>query len=303
MKRLLKLLIGLAFVMAFVPRASAQTTEEDHNATVVKMNAYVAFMNRAIRASDSLARYESWVNMKKGPTGKERIIYGLYAPYDVRSEIAEAEKVTGADPKMPELDSAMTRFITVYKQLAPVLEKASKYYDRSEYKSDKMQGGKEFHAEIIKHADEFSKARSEADTLLAKEKRTIDLQELAALEKAEGKKSRWHVRNIMIKAQAVMETLPSGDKTKVDLAAYDSSLKDYAEAVKTFDDYATEHPGSFHVFESSPGTLLSKLRNFQEKLEKYKGDARKAADDLEWIYNDYNMMVSTSQSATIFSKD
>ena len=303
MKTLIKFFAAIAILAAVVPNAWAQSGDQDQAAAVEKMNAYVGFMNRAIRASDSLARYESWVNMKKGPTGKERIIYGLYAPYDVRTEIAQAEEATSADPKMPDLDAAMTRFIAVYKQLAPVLEKASKYYDRSDYKSDKMQGGKEFHAEIIKFADEFSTARTEADTLLAKEKREIDLQELAALEKAEGKKSRWQVRNVMIKAQAVMETLPSGDETKVDLGAYDTSLKDYADAVKIFDDYATEHPGSFHVFESSPGTLLSKLRDFQEKLQKSKGDARKAADDLEWIYNDYNMMVSTSQSATMFSKD
>lgn len=303
MTKMMRFLIFLVFTMVLVPTASAQSADKDQAAAVAKMNAYVGFMNRAIRASDSLSRYESWVNMKKGPTGKERIIYGLYEPYDVRTEIAAAEEATTAEPKMPELDAAMIRFIAAYKQLAPVLGKASKYYDRSDYKSDKMQGGKEYHAEIIKFADEFSKARTEADTLLAKEKREIDLQELAALEKAEGKKSRWHVRNIMIKAQAVMETLPSGGETKVDLNAYDASLKDYAEAVKVFDDYATEHPDSFHVFESSPGKLLSKLRDFQEKLQKSKGDARRAADDLEWIYNDYNMMVSTSQTATTFSKD
>lgn len=229
MTKLMRFFVCLAFTMALAPAAWAQSGEEDHGAAVEKMNAYVGFMNRAIRASDSLSRYESWVNMKKGPTGKERIIYGLYAPYDVRTEIAKAEEAIGAEPRMPDLDAAMTRFIAVYKELAPVLEKASKYYDRSDYKSDKMQGGKEFHTQIIKFADEFSTARTEADTLLAKEKRQIDLQELAALEKAEGKKSRWQVRNIMIKAQAVMETLPSGNETKVDLGAYDASLKDYAE--------------------------------------------------------------------------
>ncbi len=146
----MRFFVCLAFTMVLAPAAWAQSGEEDHGAAVEKMNAYVGFMNRAIRASDSLSRYESWVNMKKGPTGKERIIYGLYAPYDVRTEIAKAEEATGAEPKIPDLDAAMTRFIAVYKELAPVLEKASKYYDRSDYKSDKMQGGKEFHAQIIK---------------------------------------------------------------------------------------------------------------------------------------------------------
>jgi hypothetical protein len=35
-----------------------------------------------------------------------------------------------------------------------------------------------------------------------------------------------------------------------------------------------------------------------------KGDARKGAgDDLEWLVSDYNTMVSTSESATVFAKD
>jgi hypothetical protein len=44
-------------------------------ATTAKLNAYVKFMNRSLRAIQSLDRYKSWVNMKTGPTGHESIIY------------------------------------------------------------------------------------------------------------------------------------------------------------------------------------------------------------------------------------
>lgn len=305
MKFTMRLLWGvlLSFMLSF--QALAQTDNDGSDeAAINKMNAYVGLMNRAIRASDSLERYDSWVDMKKGPTGKERVIYGLYAPYDVREEIAAAKEAIASDPKMPALDAAMQHFIETYENLAPVLDKASKYYDRSDYKSDKMQGGKDFHVKIAEYAPAFGEARKEADRLLTEEKKVMDQALLDAIEKSEGKKALWHVRNVMIKAQSVVDILPDADKPVVDMQKFDTVLKDYAGAVRQMDDYASEHPNSFHVFESSPGSLLSKLRDFQETLQKSKGDARKGGgDDLQWIVQEYNMMVTTSESATEFAND
>jgi hypothetical protein len=100
--------------------AFAQSAEEaDPNAAIDKMNAYVSLLNRTIRASESLDRYDSWVDMKKGPTGKERNVYGLYSLYDVRSEIEAAEAAITAEPKLPALDEAMVSYIAIYQKLAP----------------------------------------------------------------------------------------------------------------------------------------------------------------------------------------
>mgnify|MGYP001438209930 CR=1 FL=1 len=40
------------------------------DASIRKANAYVALMNRTLRASESWSRYASWVDVKKWPTGK-----------------------------------------------------------------------------------------------------------------------------------------------------------------------------------------------------------------------------------------
>ncbi len=307
MRRLSLRSMFFALLAILVPASAfAQSADAtDPNAAIGKMNAYVALLNRTIRASESLDRYESWVNMKKGPTGKERNVYGLYSLYDVRSEIEAAQQATTAEPKMPQLDEAMVSYIAIYQKLAPAVEKASKYYDRKDYKSDKFAGAKEFHKQIAEFAPEFAKERKRVDMLLSEEKSKIDLLELDALEKANGKKASWHVRNVMIRANTVVDLLPDNDKPIVDMAQFSKAMDAYAQAVREMDDYATENPNSFHVFESRPASLLGKLRDLQEKLEKTKGDARKGgvASDLQWIVNDYNMMVTTSQSATIFSKE
>jgi hypothetical protein len=284
--------------------APARTGIDLSEEAIGKMNAYVEFLNRSLRASESLERYDSWVDMKKGPTGKEKVIYGLYSLYDVRDEIAAVEAAATTEPKLPELDAAMAAYVEVYQQLAPVIDKANKYYERLDYKSDRMEGAKAFHKEIAAFAPTYTERRKAADLALRKEKVTLDLASLSALEQTEGRKSRWHVRNVMIHAETMMNLLPDNEKPVADMVAYEAALDGYAAAVRAFDDYSLDHPDSFHVFESRPASLLSKLRDLDEKLQAVKGDARRVgADDIEWIVSDYNTMVTTSQAATTFARD
>lgn len=276
----------------------------DPQAAIAKTNAYVTFLNRALRASESLQRYASWVDMKKGPTGKERIVYGLYSLYDVRGEISGVEEAATAEPKMPELDTAMLAYVDAYQKLAPVIDQADKYYERQDYKSDKMAGGKAFHRQIAALAPVYEAARKQADAALKAEKTKLDAAELAAIEKQKGKNALWHVRDVMIDAEALMDLMPDAAKPVVDLAAFKTAMDRYGAAVRDFDDYGLAHPNSYFVFESSPDKLLAELREFGDKLARAKGDARKGAgEDIEEIVDDYNMMVTTSQSATSFSKD
>lgn len=51
-----------------------------------------------------------------------------------------------------------------------------------------------------------------------------------------------------------------------------------------------------------PASWLGKLREFREKLGRVKGDARRGGIDTTWIVNDYNTLVSTSQTATRFTR-
>ncbi len=62
--------------------------------------------------------------------------------YDVRSEIEKAKVAMGAEPKSPELDAAIERYIAAYQTLAPIITQAYGYYERQDYKADKMVEGK-----------------------------------------------------------------------------------------------------------------------------------------------------------------
>ena len=111
------------------------------------MNAYVGLLNRSLRAVQSLDRYKSWVNMKTGPTGRESIVYGLYR--GLRHDEGSRKRLRGPDPEplLPELDAAMRDYIAANAALGPILNEASAYYERDDYKTDRMAGGKALHVE------------------------------------------------------------------------------------------------------------------------------------------------------------
>ncbi len=301
-------LVWTAVVSVSPNRAEAQeaakAVADDLSASIAKSNAYIGLMNRSLRAVQSWNRYTSWVNLKTGPTGRERYIdYGLYSLYDVRDEIAKARAAIDKPPMVPELDATMGRYIASYEVLAPLLTSANGYYERKDYKADKMAEGKALHAKLVPAAKTFLAERAELDNHMRGFKSDIDRRSLAAIEAKEGRSARWHVKNVMVEAQRMIDLLPTNDVPVINVKTFDTALASYATAVKDMDHFSEAYPGKFSVFESQPRSLLGKLRDFRDKVARAKGDARRGGgSDLTWIINDYNMMVSTSDSALRFSR-
>lgn len=282
--------------------AKSNGLDAELNAAIVKSNAYIELMNRTLRAVESWQRYASWVNVQKGPTGKERYIdYGLYGLYDVKDEIAKAREVMAKPPQDAGLDQAFSRYIEAYEALAPLITSANGYYERKDYKSDKMAEGKALHAKLVPAAKEFIEARADIEASMRTFKRDIDKRALAAIAAKEGQGPAWHVKSVMMAAQDVVETLPQAKG--FDLKAFDASLDVYAKTVREFDLFAEAYPSKFSGFESQPRSLLGKLRDIRDKLAKSKGKVTQFIGmDLTFLITSYNMMVSTSQMATRFGK-
>ena len=294
------LLIGLACgPAAWAQTAAAPDLDQAASQAIVqKLNAYVGLLNRTLRASESLARYDSWVDMKTGPSGRERIIYGLYSVYDVRREIEQARAATTAKPEMPDLDAGIRSYIAAYETLAPTLNQAEAYYDRQDYKVDGMAEGKALHAKLAPAGQAFLAERAKIDALFAKEKSRSDAAELASIEKREGRTAPWHVMNVMIQARQVVDLLPGEKKPTVDMTSFDATLATYAVSVRELDEYTAANPGSLSSFASQPRSLLGRLREFRDKIARARGDVRRGgANDLTWIVSNYNTMISTSSTA------
>ena len=242
--------------------------------------------------------------MKKGPTGKERYIdYGLYSLYDVTGEIAKAEEATAREPKLPTIDATVLQYIKAYQQLAPLITRAERYYDRKDYRDDNLAEGKALHAQMVPAAKSFLDERAKLDSAMRVYKTALDGQELAALESREGRSVRWQVRNVMINARAVMDLMPSNEKPIVDLTAFNAAVANYAKAVREMDDFKDKNPGKSLFVDSQASSWLGKLRDFSDKLAKSKGDARRgAANDANWIVSSYNTMITLSETAARFPR-
>jgi hypothetical protein len=86
-----------------------------------------------------------------------------------------------------------------------------------------MAGGMARHAKIVAAAEPYLAARARLDAIFTVEKAKVDAGRLDAIEKREGRKANRHVANIMMRAQRVMDLLPSGAKPVVDIGPLDAS--------------------------------------------------------------------------------
>lgn len=292
---------GAAFAQApaAAPARTATAQDADLQAAIAKSNAYTGLMNRTLRAIQSWERYGSWVDLKKGPTGKERYIsYGLYSLYDVTGDIRKAEEALAREPKLPAIDASVANYIKAYQELAPLITRAERYYDRKDYRDDNLAEGQKLHALMVPAAQSFLAERARLDGLMRDYKKGLDQRELASVEQREGRSARWQIRNVMINARAVMDLMPSNEKPIVDLKVFGAAVADYAAAIRELDGFKDKNPGGSLMIDSQAGSWLGKLRDFSDKLAKSKGDVRRgAASDANWIVNDYNMMVSLSETA------
>lgn len=287
------------------PPPAAQPGGDDLQAAIAKSNAYTALMNRTLRAIQSWERYRSWVDMRRGPTGNERYIsYGLYSLYDVTSEIAKAEEATDQQPRVPELDDTMRRYIAAYQRLAPLITQAERYYERKDYRDDAMALGRDLHRQMVPAAETFLEQRRILEARMREFKGDLDQRELTAIEAREGRSGRWQIRNIMINARAVMDLMPSNDQPVVDMPAFDRAIAQYAAAIREMDRFKETNPRGVSMIDSHASSWLGKLRDFREKLARSRGDVRRsgAGSDANWIVNDFNTMVTLSSTAMRMSR-
>jgi tetratricopeptide (TPR) repeat protein len=293
--------LGLVAALAVAAPAWAQdraAPDPALQAAIAKSNAYTELLNRTLRAVDSWNRYRSWVDMRRGPTGRERYItYGLYSLYDVRGEIEKAGQAVVQEPAMPDLDDAIRRYIQSYSALAPLITRANVYYERKDYQDDGAALGRELHREMVPAAEAFLKDRAEVEQHMRAMRADLDVRELADIERREGRSARWNVRNVMIAARAVMDLMPSDARPVVDLAAFDAAIGRYAAALRELDKLKETDPSGASIIDGQAGSWLGSLREYRQKLGRARGDARRAGGhERMWIVNNYNMMVSMAQT-------
>jgi hypothetical protein len=262
-----------------------QLDQQDFQLWVGKSNAYVELLTT--RAIDSLRRYASWVDLKVGPTGKERYIsYGLYSiePSIAAQVIAKTRAAAAGPPPIPPLDGVALAYAASFETLMPLLNDAAGYYERKDYTDDNMARGKELHAKIIPAMNTFLAARAQLEDGQEQLSDGLDRQELALIEAREGKSRLWHLRNLAITAKAALNAMPH-DPNATDMTPFSSSIAAYADAVRGFE--AAPKPRNAASDGTNAEDLVARFRTLREKIQKK--DVRK--EDFQDAINEYNSVI------------
>jgi hypothetical protein len=254
------------------PSSDTSNSPPPPSSLTEKLNAYVGCINRlSERSYDSRRRYFSWVS-KNGPTGKERIIYGLYTIYDTSDCKKNVEKANALEPRDAELEAAASAYADAVGKLEPLLQEADDYYSQEDYKDDKMAKGRALHPRLVAAWDAFANA----DKALRTGVETINdrraQERLAAIEAAEGRKGRYHVEALMIHAKRVAR---ASGAAKPDVAALTAALADYEGSVRALEQASGEGKvDSFFVSSAKAYLVSSKqlMRRLRDKVPYSKGD-------------------------------
>jgi hypothetical protein len=272
-----------------------------------KMNAYVGCINRlSARSYDSRKRYFSWVS-KSGPTGRERIIYGLYTIYDTSDCRKNVEKANELEPRDAALEAAASTYVEMVVQLERLLKEADDYYSQENYKDDRMAKGRALHPRLVATWDSFANAdkalRSGIEVI--NDRRAAD--RLAEIETGEGRKARYHVEALMIHAKRLLR---ASDADKPDLAAIGQALNDYESIVKGAEPFSGSGGdgkiGSMFIGNAKSFLTTAKqlMRRIRDKVPYSTGDKMMLNAGSGWmvegspqrLLRDYNQLIDAYNS-------
>ncbi|HSI39776.1 MAG TPA: YiiG family protein [Xanthobacteraceae bacterium] len=269
-----------------------------------KLNAYVGCINRlSERSYASRERYFSWA-AKKGPTGKERIIYGTYTIYDTSDCARNVAAANALEPHDAELEDAASAFVAAVVALEPLLKEADDYYEQENYKDDKMAKGKALHPRLVAAWEAFAAAdvRLRRGIDVIQERRAAE--NLAEIERTEGRKERYYIEALMMRAKRVLRTQ---NATPPDLASITEALAEYEAITKATDDYAAANAdskiGSSFISDAKAFLVTSKqlMRRIRDKVPYSSGDRMMLNSGGGWMVEgsparltrDYNELVSS----------
>jgi hypothetical protein len=222
---------------------------DDDAALGEKLNGYIRdCLNRYSKSVHSAEeRYFSWADSKKGPSGKERNVYGIYDitldPEQCKAAIA---KSNAALPKKPDIEKLADAYSNALLTVVPVINDAHKYYERGDYKGDKMAKGKQMHPKLITAFETFDKADTELSKLVDQVQEDLDRRELVRIEKEEGKKGHWYTLNTTLLAKPVLHEGAkdvSRDPSKINLAALTVACDNFEKAVDGFETWSNQAKG------------------------------------------------------------
>ena len=270
-----------------------------------KLNLYIDCYNQSGSSfGRSLNRYASWVkDMNIGPTGNERIVYGLYpvnSAQDCKKAIASANAIP---PKMPALEHAASAYAASLEPLEATIGEAYTYYDRGNYKDDGFAKGKTLHQALAEQAKTFSATHKQFSEALEDANDQLQQAQLQKMEKEGGRNVAYYHLSTMIQAKALMRSLMQDnvdiEKTSAQIDTFEKTVDEMAKAPGNKPMMWDSYTGNVEDFRKAAKALYRRLR---DKTPYNAGESSLLGTSGGWMVdgspdklrNTYNTMVETS---------
>jgi hypothetical protein len=224
-----------------------------------KLDTYIACMNRhSERVIASRDRYRSWVG-DRGPTGRERVVYGLYEIYDPAECLRTIAAAAAAPPDLPELHAAGAAWVEAIAQVRDQVAVAYRYYDMENYKDDRMQRGKALHGPLTQAFDRFVAADRQLSEQVRRHAEALQTRQLERLAANPERRTDYLLLASMRHARAALNLArPSGDRS-FQREAFDAELARFETLLDELEHQsALQHP----VGRSAMSGYLRNSRDF-----------------------------------------
>lgn len=263
------------------------------SALSAKLKPYISCINRhSQRMHMSMERYFSWADRKAGPTNAQRASHGLYSIYDPADCAKGVAEMAEAAPRQPDLEKAGADYVKALQTAEPLIKSADQYYTQGDFKDDKLAKGKQMHAGLAAAFDGFSNADKVLRAVVERASDEVQAAEIAAVEKAEGRKARYLTLSLMRSAKVLVNAEKVEDLKKLDVEDVTRKIAEFEAAVQALDDYAAANKQ-----ERVSSSLISGARSL---LTSTKGVMRRARDKVPYSTGD-KMFLGKADTAWMVS--
>jgi hypothetical protein len=268
MKSLPRLALAALFLAASTATRAqtiADLPDDKFKLLVDKTQLYTKALKASRAVQKSYDGYASWVDLKVGPTGKEKSIdSGVPDISGALEEIADAgKKGPGMWPPLPNLDAAAQKLAEATASLAPLVKSASDYYAQRQYKNDAAKRGQELHGQMLPLFEQFFGSEPALRRELSAVREDVERRNLAQIEKEHGKNYEWHLRSFLVAARPLADLLPNNAAAAmIEAGRYRARFANLQAAYTLFTQYCAEHPAEVPkaVLATSPEDFFSAAR-------------------------------------------
>ncbi|HCB5521668.1 TPA: DUF3829 domain-containing protein [Salmonella enterica subsp. enterica serovar Poona] len=193
------------------PETPAQPEVDAEEVYSEKMDVYIDCFNKLqLPVQHSLARYADWVkDFKKGPTGKESLVYGIYGITEsyITNCQKEMKQVAALTPLLEPIDGVAVSYIDSAAALGNTINEMEKYYTQENYKDDAFAKGKALHQTLLKNIEDFKPVSEKYHEAIQEINDKRQLTQLKKIEESEGKTFNYYSLAVMISAKQINKVI------------------------------------------------------------------------------------------------